>query len=76
MKEYPTYQNIQDTESRETLRHIFNEGQGKVITLTAAPTATAPQIEPDEWGVYSNVLYHRVANTILVFTPGSTISVT
>lgn len=76
MKEYPTYQNIQDTESRETLRHIFNEGQGKVITLTAAPTATAPQIQPDEIGLYGNDMYWRSGNTIYKYTSDSQIVVT
>jgi len=62
-------------EVKDLFDHTFEEAQGKVLTLSAAPTATAPLLQSGEWGVYSNVLYHRVESTIMVFTPGSTISV-
>ena len=67
--------NIKDNEVVSHLENIYQEAQGKILELSAAPTANEPLLSADEWGVYSNVLYHRVADTILVFTPGSTISV-
>ncbi|MEN6414373.1 MAG: hypothetical protein ABFC84_16670 [Veillonellales bacterium] len=67
---------VKDDETKNVLNHIFQEAQGKVLTLSAAPTATAPLLKDYEWGVYSNVLYQRVGSTILVFTPGSTVAIT
>ena len=67
---------IEDRVTREHVESLQENSQGTIISLDAAPTASAPLIEDQEWGVYSNVLYQRVGDTILVFTPGSTITVT
>jgi hypothetical protein len=67
---------IENTVVREHIESLQGESYQNVLELSAAPTATAPLLEDNQWGVYSNVLYQRVSNTILVFTPGSTITVT
>ena len=67
---------VKDTETRNVLQHILQEGMGNIITLSAVPTATVPLLSPDEIGVYSNVLYVRKESTIYVITPSSTITVT
>jgi len=67
---------IKDTEIKGVLDHIFQEAQGKILTLSAAPTADAPLLQDYEWGVYSGVLYQRVGNSIYSFTPTATVTVT
>jgi hypothetical protein len=67
---------IKDESVKNHIEFLNQEAQGKIIELSDTPTSTVPLLEAGEWGVYSNVLYHRVGNTILVFTPGSTITVT
>ena len=67
---------VKDSETREQIKEIQEEATGKVLELSAAPTASVPLIQDGERGVYSGVLYSRVSNTIYVFTPSSTISVT
>lgn len=67
---------IKDDSVKKHIDFLNQESQGKIIELTSTPSAANPLIEANEWGVYSNVLYHRVGDTILVFTPGSTITVT
>lgn len=69
-------QQVKDPEAVKVFQHIYLNAQGVIIGLSGIPTATAPLLKANEWGTYSNVLYHRVANTILVFTPSSTITVT
>ena len=67
---------IKDDDTREALDFIQEEVQGNPLELSAAPTATAPLLENFETGIYNNVLYLRKGSTILVFTPGSTITIT
>ncbi len=67
---------IKDTEVKDHLEFIQDKAQGTILSLDAAPTATVPLLAANEAGVYSSVLYWRVADTILVFTPSSTITVT
>ena len=67
---------VKDKETQDLFRHIFDKSMGTVIELDAVPTATAPLLEPNQWGFYSGVLYHRSENIIYVITPSSTITVT
>lgn len=75
MLEKPTNEVI-DRITRDHLEHIYQSAQGKVLELSAVPTATAPLLSDGERGVYANVLYERVGNNINVITPTSTIVVT
>jgi len=59
----------------EQIKAIKEDATGAVIVLDAAPTVGKPLLEDGERGVYNNVLYLRVRDTILVFTPSSTITV-
>ena len=67
---------IEDYEIRTQLEEIQEGAFGNPITLDATPTADTPLLEADQWGTESNILYLRKDDTILVFTPGSTITVT
>ena len=67
---------IKDELIRLHVEAIQEEGFGNVIALTAVPTATVPLLEDNQWGEYNNILYQRIRDTIFVFTPGSTITVT
>jgi hypothetical protein len=67
---------IKDNILREHFNFLQQESQGKIIELGAAPTAGAPLLQDYEWGVYSNVLYQRVGNSIYSYTPTAVITVT
>lgn len=68
--------NIKDIDIRETLQHLQEETTGRVLTLSAAPTAAIPLLDDNDWGINSDVLYHRVGAKIYAFTPSSTITIT
>ena len=67
---------IKDNDVREHVKELQEQATGRVIELSAAPTASVPLLEDNERGTFENIFYRRVASTILVFTPSSTISVT
>jgi len=66
---------LQDEETRNHIEWIYEQAQGKVISLSAAPTATVPLLEADEVGKYGNDIYWRIGNTILKFSSDSQITV-
>lgn len=55
---------------------INENAQGKVIELSAAPTASAPLLEAGEIGKFGNDIYERVENTILKFSSDDQIVIT
>jgi len=75
MAKRPT-QDIADEILRYHVEDIQEGFQENYIELSAAPTASEPLLEDNENGTFENIYYKRVANTILVFTPSSTITIT
>ena len=67
---------VPDSVTREMFNHVLDEGLGNAILLSAAPTATAPLLSANEWGVYGGKLYFRIAQTIYEVTPSATITIT
>ena len=67
---------IEDYEVRTQLETIQEGAFGNPITLDDTPTAAVPLLQADQWGTNSDILYLRKDDTILVFTPSSTITVT
>ena len=67
---------IADEGLREQLRELSENSLSNVIQLEKAPTSENPLLEDNTIGEFEDVLYWRVENTILVFTPGSTITIT
>jgi hypothetical protein len=67
---------IQDEVTRKAIEDVHSGAQGVSLELDAAPTATAPVLQDNERGIYSGALYERKGNTIYVFTPSSTITIT
>ncbi len=59
---------LKDGEVREHIKDIQEEATGRVLELSAAPTAAKPLLEDGERGLFNNELYSRVANTIYKFT--------
>ena len=68
--------NVQDQETQKMFKHVFENAQGSVMSLTGTPAADVPLLKSGEMGVYGGFLYSRTGNTIYVFTPSSTITVT
>lgn len=73
-KKRPT-EPIKDDEIRKHIEDLQEEVTGEVIELSAAPTASEPLLEDMEWGVYDDILYHRVKSKIYEFTPTETITI-
>jgi len=67
---------IEDEEVRDQVTEIQEGARGNPLILDTAPTAAVPQIQANESGLVGGKYYLRIGNTILVFTPGSTITVT
>lgn len=67
---------IKDVEIRQQIEDIQEDATGRVIELSAAPTATVPLLQDGERGTYGGILYSRVANNVFAFTPSSTTVVT
>ena len=67
---------IKEVDTQDVFRHIFENGQGNILSLDDAPTASVPQIEPNEVGKNGNDIYWRIGNTILKFSSDAQITVT
>ena len=68
---------IEDENVREAIKHIIREGQGKPLSLSSTPTATAPLLLDDQWGTDDNDdLWVRKGNKLRKYTPDETIDVT
>ena len=67
---------IKDTDTRLAIEHILQEGMGKAIALSAAPSATVPLLDADEIGIYANKIYIRKNQTIYRLDPGAVITIT
>lgn len=61
---------------KDHVESLQQEKQENIIILSAAPTATEPLLEDNQHGVFGGVKYERKANTIYVYTPSSTITIT
>ena len=59
---------VGDTDIRDLFEHILQEGQGKIIELSSAPTSSQPLLEAGEVGKYGSDIYWRIGNTISKFT--------
>lgn len=66
---------IDDQKVRFHVESLQEESMQNPLSLSAAPTADAPLIQANEWGVSGGKLYVRQGNTIYEFTPSSTITV-
>ena len=73
---YKSTANIRDTDIRELFEHILQEGQGKIIELSSAPTKSQPLLEAGQVGKYGNDIYWRIGDTILKFTSSEQINIT
>ena len=69
---------IQDTDTRLGVESLQQEKMPNPIEdeLSAAPTASDPLLNANEWGFYGSELYLRIGNTIFKMTADSTITVT
>ena len=67
---------FKDKDQQEIIEHIFQEGQGKIIDLSAAPTASAPLLDADEVGKFEDKIYWRRGEKIYEITPSTTITIT
>lgn len=67
---------IKDENIRTHIEHLQAEAQGNIIILSAAPTASAPLLQANEWGQYGNSFYCRVGQVIYVFASSSQITIT
>ena len=67
---------IKDDFIKDVFQHVFLEAMGNIITLDAAPTATAPLLEAGEVGYYDSNLYWRVGDTVLRFAADSETTIT
>ena len=55
---------VTDKTLQEHLRHVQEEGQGKVINLDAAPTTAGGELSPGEIGHNGTTLYLNINGTI------------
>ena len=68
---------IKDEATREAIRHIFREGQGKPLTLGATPTATVPLLLNGQSGYDPNGKYWKREKDVLYeYAATSTTTVT
>lgn len=67
---------VKEVETQELFRHIFDNAQGTLIELDAAPTADVPLLTENQIGIYSNSIYWRVSDTIYIFASDSQIAIT
>jgi hypothetical protein len=67
---------ITDENVRSHLEFIQEEGQGKIIILSAAPTASEPLLDANEIGSYGNDIYWRIGQVIHKFSSDTQITIT
>lgn len=66
---------LKDSSVLAHIAHIQQEAMGNMITLSAAPSSTAPLLQDNEVGNYGNDIYWRIGNTIHKFSSDSQITV-
>ncbi len=64
--------NVKDAETKSVLEHIFENAFGLPIIFTATPTNAA--MKANTWGFYSNVLYVKFANNVVLKFTGTVVS--
>ncbi len=69
-------ESIKDDETREAIKFIQEEALGKIIELSAIPTATEPLLEADTTGRYLDKIYVRKGMKIYRIDPASIITIT
>lgn len=69
-------EDLKDEPTRLHVNHILQEAMGNPIVLGSAPTASAPLLDDQSWGQYSNDIFFRIGGNIYKFTADEVITIT